>query len=51
MGVVQITLPMSLDGFITGPDDGMDHGLGAGDEPGPPGRSIPSTRGGARWAR
>jgi hypothetical protein len=30
MGVVQMTLPMSLDGFITGPDPGEKQPLGAG---------------------
>ncbi len=51
MARIVLSMALSLDRFITGPDDGMDHGLGAGDEPAPPGPFIPSTRGGARWAR
>ena len=30
MGIVQITLSMSLDGYITGPDPSKDQPLGAG---------------------
>lgn len=62
MSNLVLYISMSGDGFITGPVDGMDHGLGAngerlhdwlraGDESASPGRSVPATRGGARWAR
>ncbi len=41
MGVVQITLSMSLDGFIAGPDRGAKQPLGAGDGAVPrPGRRL-----------
>ena len=32
MGKVVLDMSMSVDGFITGPDDGKDHGLGVGGE-------------------
>jgi dihydrofolate reductase len=32
MGRVVLHMSMSVDGFITGPDDGVDHGLGVGGE-------------------
>ena len=32
MGKVVLYMSMSVDGFITGPDDGVDHGLGVGGE-------------------
>jgi len=32
MGNVVLYMSMSVDGFITGPDDGVDHGLGVGGE-------------------
>lgn len=32
MGNVVLFMSMSVDGFITGPDDGVDHGLGVGGE-------------------
>ncbi|MEU8796151.1 dihydrofolate reductase family protein [Spirillospora sp. NPDC048819] len=32
MSKIVLYMSMSLDGFITGPDDGMDHGLGVGGE-------------------
>jgi hypothetical protein len=62
MSSVVLYMPMSVDAFTTGPDDGMDHGLAASggrphdwlsadDEPTSPVRSKPATRGGARWAK
>lgn len=62
MSNVVLYMPVPVDGYITGPDDGMDHGPGAsgewlhdwlrvGDELASPGRSVVATRGGARWAR
>lgn len=33
MGTVLIDITMSLDGFVTGPDAGLDRGLGIGGEP------------------
>jgi hypothetical protein len=32
MSKVVLYMSMSVDGFITGPDDGMDHGLGVNGE-------------------
>ena len=32
MAKVVLSMSMSLDGFITGPDDGLDHGLGVNGE-------------------
>src|SRR5689334_9537425 len=32
MGKVVLYMSMSVDGFVTGPDDGVDHGLGVGGE-------------------
>ncbi|MCT2582419.1 dihydrofolate reductase family protein [Actinophytocola gossypii] len=32
MGVVRLYMSMSVDGFITGPEDGIEHGLGVGGE-------------------
>ena len=32
MGKVVLYMSVSVDGFITGPDDGMDHGLGVDGE-------------------
>ena len=57
MAKVVLYMSMSLDGFITGPDDGLDHGLGVNGErlPAPrPGRagcaapSLPRAIGGLR---
>jgi hypothetical protein len=39
-----VYMALSMDGFITGPDDRMDHELGVGDESGSQDRSIPATR-------
>lgn len=32
MGITFVALTMSLDGFIAGPDDGMEHPLGVGED-------------------
>jgi dihydrofolate reductase len=32
MGNIVLSMSMSVDGFITGPDDGIEHGLGVGGE-------------------
>jgi hypothetical protein len=32
MSKVVLYVSMSVDGFVTGPDDGMDHGLGVNGE-------------------
>jgi hypothetical protein len=44
MARIVLYTALSLDGFITGPDDGTDHRLGVGDESGSQDRSIPATR-------
>jgi hypothetical protein len=33
MGTIMADITMSLDGFVTGPDPDLEHGLGRGGEP------------------